>query len=146
MIFNVNANTRENRKSEHYLITDAVHIYRFIIGDSDTGANNIEVAYLLWKPTDPKEVTIPTTGTNPWVVAPTTLLIEPYCFINATDVYIPFATSISTFNVNATPSGPFDQMCFGSDTKIHVNSTLNNYMSGNSSVWGNCINNVIVDQ
>lgn len=124
-----------SREGAHVLITDAIHIYHYVI-NSDTP----DIVYLLWRPGDPVEA-----SDSRYVRATSTLLIDKYALTSSSEVFIPYATSIETFNYD-NDGILQEQDCFGSKTIIHVNQTLYTYMNNNSAVWGNIIGNVIVDQ
>ena len=146
-------------------VTDAVHIYWYYNMTTNgsiaqTPFVNAANVWLIWKPGDPVEIdseiytSTSSTQTETYkpIRATSTLTLDPYCLTNATNVYIPYATSIYTFNYDyqRTSDGSADnlvytQQCFSSTATIHVNSTLKAYMDANPSIWGNISSHIIAD-
>ena len=157
MIFNIASGCDIQSKIEKFMsfdsydtfVTDAIHIYGYSSEPWRTWTN----VWLIWKPGDPVEqAPKEDTSSNEYLWATTTLFVEPYALAGATNIYIPYATSIETFNKDwvwtSDGSGDnlvYDQQCFDTTATIHVNSTLRSYMASHTDVWGNIINNVVAD-
>lgn len=137
----------ESFDSYNTFVTDAVHIYSYASAPWRTFTN----VWLIWKPGDPVEPVEEFQNTQK-VRATSTLFIDPYALTNASSIYIPYATSIETFNAEYRWSSDhsddnlvYTQQCFSTTATIHVNSTLRVYMVNHPEVWGDIINNVVVD-
>lgn len=144
----------KNHESYDTFVTDAVHIHNSNLAPIRSFTN----VWLIWKPGDPVEPSYSYQSSTdpphdiPLVRATSTLLIDPYALVSSQNIYIPYATTIETFNhlwkTTSDHSGDnliYTQECFSQSATIHVNSTLRAYMVQKSEVWGDIINNVVAD-
>lgn len=146
------------------LINKSQHIK----ASSFTGADYMRNTFILtYKPGDAVEIERPDISamTDRQQVYSNTLLLDPGCLYfdflavdlkihGIVDIYIPYATSIDTFNADWKETSDhsddnyvYEQHCFSSDgyTHIHVNNILYAYMNNHLNVWGNIIDYITSD-